>query len=179
MSMDPNLANLPTVTTARPGRTWVDWLMGAALVLAIGGVAFAIGRTTAPVSTAVTFPGTLGNGGFATGPDASLAPGASFAPGVGGPAGRPGFLGAGGLAIDGTVTAIDAGSITLTLDSGETMSFALDGATTYHEAATSAADSVAVGDAVSVKVSGAGVPGGNGGGAGAAGLTASDITVTR
>lgn len=169
---------VPVVVTTRAKRGWVDWLLGAALVLAIGGVAFAVGRTTAPVANAVTFPGgALPNGGFGVGPNASLDPSASFAPG-GGQVGRPGFLGAGGLAIEGAVTAIDATSLTLTLDSGETMTFDLDGATTYHEAASAAADAVAVGDDVSVRVSGGGVQAGNGG-AGAASLTATDITVTR
>lgn len=172
----------PVVVTTRPKRSWVDWLLGAALVLAIGGVAFAVGRSTAPVAAAVTFPGgALPNGGFVVGPDASLDPNASFAPGAGGPAGRPGFLGAGGLAIDGTVTAIDDTSLTLTLTSGETMTFDLDDTTTYHEAASANADAVAVGDDVSVRVSGGGLPGGNGGagGAGTPSLTASDVTIAR
>lgn len=177
---------VPVVVTTRAKRGWLDWLLGAALVLAIGGVAFAVGRTTAPASAAVSFPGgALPNGGFGVRPGASLDPNASFAPGGGpvggGPAGRPGFLGAGGLAIDGTVTSIDGTSLTLTLDSGETMTFGLDGATTYHEAASAGADAVAVGDDVWVRVSGGGVPAGNGGAGGAAdsvNLTATDITVT-
>lgn len=171
---------VPVVVTARAKRGWLDWLLGVALVLAIGGVAFAVGRTTAPASTAGAFPnGGFGgpNGGFVVDPNASLDPDASFAPG-GGPGGRPGILGAGGLAIDGTVTAIDATSLTLTLDSGETMTFDLDGATTYQEAASASADAIAVGDDVSVRVSGGGFQAGNDGG-GASSLTATDVTVTR
>ena len=141
-------------------------LIGAA-ILAIGGVAFAVGRSTAPASA---FPGVGGlNGGPIVRSDGSVDPGA------GGPRG---FVTDGGLAIDGKVTLVDADSITLTLDNGEEMTFALDGETTYHEATNAAATDVAIGDDVSVKVDGGG-PRNGGTDASSSELTAGDVTVAR
>ena len=142
-------------------------LIGAA-ILAIGGVAFAVGRSSAPASA---FPGV---GSLTEGPIAR--PGGSFAPGAGGPRG---FASNGGLAIDGKVTSVDADSITLTLGSGEEMTFALDGDTTYHAATDAAATDVAVGDDVSVKVDGGGRIQSSNGGSTDPELTAGDVTVAR
>jgi hypothetical protein len=142
-------------------------LIGAAVV-AVGGVAFAIGRTTAPASA---FPGgnLVTNGGPVVRADGS------FKPGVGGP---DGFAISGGFAIDGTVTSIDADSVTLTLANGEEMTFVLDANTTFHEATEASATDVAVGDEVSVKVADGGriQVGGDGT---AADLRAGDVTVAR
>ena len=106
-----------------------------------------------------------------------MRPGGSFASGRRrAPAGSPLD---GGLAIDGTVTSVDADSITLTLDNGEEMTFALDGDTTYHEATDATSADVAVGDDVSVKVDGGGrIQSGNGGST-TTDLTAGDVTVAR
>jgi hypothetical protein len=141
-------------------------LIGAAVV-AIGGVAFAIGRSTAPAS-AFQRAGIIDGG-------PAIGPGASFAPGGGGP--RDFTLG-GGLSMDGKVTAIDADSLTLTLANGDEVTFKLDDATTYREATDAAATDVAVGDEVSVKVAGDGriQTGGNGE---TPDLTAGDVTVSR
>jgi hypothetical protein len=141
-------------------------LVGAA-ILAVGGVAFAVGRSTAPAGA---FPGVGGlNGGPIVRSDGSFDPGAD----------RPGgFALDGGLAIDGTVTSIDADGITITLANGEDMTFALDGDTTYHVATDAAPADVAVGDEVSVKVDGGRVKSGNGGST-TPDLTARDITVAR
>jgi len=145
-------------------------LIGAA-ILAVGGVAFAVGRSTAPASA---FPGV---GTIDGGP--IVRPDGSFAPGVGGPRG---LVSNGGLAIDGRVTAVDAESITLTLENGDEMTFALDGDTTYHQSTAAAPADVAVGDDVSVKVDGGGritsSSGGNGGTT-TPDLTAGDVTVSR
>ena len=142
-------------------------LVGAAL-LAIGGVAFAAGRSTAPASA---FPGV---GDFTQGPIVRTE--GSFAPGAGGPRG---FVSDGGLAIDGTVTSVDADSITLTLENGDEMTFALDGDTTYHEATDAAATDVVVGDDVSVRIDGAGRIQSSNGGSATDDLTAGDVTVAR
>lgn len=152
---------------ARSGGVLNLLLIGAA-VLAVGGVAFAAGRSTAPASA---FPGVGSlNGGPIVRSDGS------FDPGAGGPGG---FALDGGLAIDGTVTSIDADSITLALSNGEAMTLALDGDTTYHEATDATLADVAVGDDVSVKVDGGGrIQSGNGGSA-TPDLTAGDITVAR
>lgn len=145
-------------------------LVGAA-ILAVGGVAFAIGRSTAPAST---FPlvGSIDGGPI-------VRPDASFAPGAGGPRG---LVSTGGLAIDGTVTAVDADSLTLTLENGDEMTFALDGETTYHQATDATPADVAIGDDVSVKVDGGGrITSGSGGNGGSTtpDLTAGDVTVSR
>jgi hypothetical protein len=144
-------------------------LVGAA-ILAVGGVAFAIGRSTAPAST---FPlvGSIDGG--------PIRPAGSFAPGAGGPRG---LVSTGGLAIDGTVTAVDADSLTLTLDNGDEMTFALDGDTTYHQATDATPADVAIGDDVSVKVDGGSritSASDGSGGSTTPDLTAGDVTVSR
>lgn len=173
MTYDPQLPTAPAAPAvavavkprAKSGGILNLLLIGAAIV-AIGGVAFAIGRSTAPAGT-VQGLGANGGGGFQ--------PGASGAPFAGG--GRGGDLLGGGISVSGTVKAVDADSLTLTLDSGTEMTFTLDSTTTYREAIDAAADAVAVGDQVSVGVTG----GGRGLGADgqATALTARDITVAR
>ena len=155
--------------------------------MAVGGVAFAVGRATAPAAAAST--GRF-NGGFvggANGPQGSFAPGGSFTPGQGGF--RGGLFGGGGaLTLSGTVTKVDASGVTLKTANGDEVTVSTDGSTTYHAATTGSASDVKVGSTVDVKVSGRGGfgggnggNGGNGGGTGGTGttpaITASDITV--
>ncbi len=161
----------PVVAVAPRARSGgvLNLLLIAAATLAVGGVAFAVGRSTAPASA---FPGVGGlNGGPIVRSDGS------FDPGAGGPGG---FALDGGLAIDGTVTSIDADSLTLTLANGEEMTFALDADTAYHEATDVTPADVAIGDDVSVKVDGGGgrIQSGNGGST-IPDLTAGDVTVSR
>ena len=90
----------PVATPAKPksgssGR-WLNVLLGVALVFAIGGVAFAIGRTTAPAAAATGGRGNF-NGGFVGGGNG---PTGSFVPGANG-GGFFGGRGAGGLSISG------------------------------------------------------------------------------
>jgi hypothetical protein len=141
-------------------------LIGAAIV-AIGGVAFAIGRSTAPAN-ALTQVGAIPDGAVGIGPRGSFAPG-------GGPGG---FALGGSIALDGTVKSIDADSLTLTLADGQEMTFKLDASTTYQEATDASATDIAVGDQVSVKTAGGGrvQAGANGQ---APDLTAGDVTVAR
>jgi Domain of unknown function (DUF5666) len=166
----PSPAPAPVVAVAPRARSGgiLNVLLIGAAVVAIGGVAFAIGRTTAPASA---FPGA----GRVTDGGTMILPDGSFAPGADGP-GR--FALAGEFAMDGTVTSIDADSLTLTLDNGEEMTFALDSSTTYHEATDASATDVAVGDQVSVKVADGDriQVGGDGT---ASDLTAGDVTVDR
>ena len=160
----------PVVAVAPPAKSGgiLNLLLIGAAILAVGGVAFAVGRSTAPVGA---FPG---GGNFTNGP--IVRPGGSFSPGAGGPGG---FAFDGGLAIDGTVSSVDADSLTLTLENGEEMTFALDRDTTYHEATDAAPSDVAIGDGVSVTVDGGGgIQGGNGGST-TPNLTAGDVTVSR
>jgi hypothetical protein len=91
---------------------------------------------------------------------------------------RPGGIALnGGLSIDGTVTAVDADSITLRLADGQEMTFKLDDTTSYHEAADASSTDIAVGDDVSVRAAGGRVASGTGGDTPE--LSASDVTVSR
>ena len=182
----PPVEPVQPVAPAKPksgssGR-WLNVLLGIALVFAVGGVAFAIGRTTAPASAATNGRGTL-NGGFVGG---GTGPNGSFAPNGGG---FLGGRGAGGLSISGTVTSVDGDKLTITTDNGQTVTLTTGDSTTYHTQAPASASDVTSGDKVSVKVDLAGRVngGGNGngsngtgnGGNGASGLsgTASDVTI--
>jgi len=162
-------ANPVVAISARRGSRLLDIALALAAVLAIGGVAFAAGRITAPAGAGPAFARGLAPGGTIVTPDGSFDPN--------GPTGPGGLALNGGLAIDGTVTAVDADSITLKLADGQEMTFALDDTTAYHEAADASSSDVAVGDDVSVKVTGGRVAAGSGGETPQ--MSASDVTVTR
>jgi hypothetical protein len=145
-------------------------LLGLAAAVAIGGVAFTIGRSTAPVAavTGAFGPGGLGNG----------LPGASFAPGASGfPGGPGGFNRGGGLTVTGTVDSIDGDTITIRIADGSTMTITTDSATTYHESTVAAASDVTPGASISVRLGGDGA--GGPGASGVPSLTATDVTVDR
>jgi hypothetical protein len=151
----------------RSSNRLLDAALVAAAVLAIGGVAFGIGRATAPAAAftggGIDFPG-----------GRVLTPNGSFDPN-GGP--RVGF--SGGLTIDGTVTAIEGDKLTVKLADGTETTFTLDSTTAYHQATDASATDVTVGDDVSVKVKGGArvAPGADP--SAAPKLSASDVTVTR
>ena len=173
MTFDPApvtpVSPLPAPSPAAPPRRrsgrLLDLALAGAALVAIGGVAFAVGRATAPAQAV----------GFAPG-GAIVRTDGSFDPGKG-PGAR--FALGGGLTIDGTVTAIDADSITVKTADGQERAFDLDGSTAYRQATDIAASDVSVGDDVSVKVS----PDGPISAPQASGDTppmrASDVTVTR
>jgi hypothetical protein len=155
----------PTVRSRSSGSGMlVNVLLGIAVVVAVGGVAFAVGRATAPAPVAAT-NGRFGNGGFVGGPNASGAPGGGFV-------GPGGFVGNGGVSIEGTVTAISADSITLKLASGQTVTIPIDAQTTWHQRAAATAADVTSGSTVIVQVQGGrgaftnGTGNGNGGAGG-------------
>jgi hypothetical protein len=143
--------------TPVPGRrrsttsTLVNVLLGVALVVAVGGVAFAAGRATAPAAT--TGRNGFGNGQFG-GNGQAFGPGASGAPDRGGFGGFGG--GGGGVSIQGTVTAVAADSITLQLASGQTVTIPLDASTTYHSRTAATAADVANGASVIIQLAGGG-----------------------
>ena len=120
----------------------VNVLLAVALVVAVGGVAFAVGRVTAPATTATgrTGFGANGQGGF--GPNASGAPGGGF----------NGGLGAGNVSIQGTVTAVSADSITIQLASGQSITIPTTAQTTYRESQASTAAAVTSGKTVIVQL---------------------------
>ncbi|HEX2755817.1 MAG TPA: hypothetical protein VHM48_10155, partial [Candidatus Limnocylindrales bacterium] len=145
------------------GGMLVNLLLGVALVIAVGGVAFAVGRATAPASTATGRTGLGANGGglFQGGPDASGAPGGTFNGGFG--------VGGGGVSIEGTVTAVSADSITLQLASGQTITIPTDAQTTYHQRTATTAAAVTSGSTIIVQLQGGRGAFGNGNGNGGQG----------
>jgi hypothetical protein len=157
---DRPIAPLPVqapVVRSRGGGMLVNVLLALALVVAVGGVAFAAGRATAPVAAAATgrtgFGGN-GGGGFAGGPTASGAPGAGF----GGAAG--------GVSVQGTVTAVSADSITIQIAGGQSMTIPIDAQTTYAQRTPSTASAVTAGSTVVVQLQGGRGAFGNGNGNG-------------
>ena len=146
----PQLAAAPVAPGALPlasviakpkssGSRSTSLLLLLAGAIAVGGIAFAGGRLTAPAAASTT--GRFANGqGF---------PGAGQLPGNGqGFAGRGG--GFGGISLSGTVSAVSADSITLDLESGTSITIPLDGKTTYHTATAATAGDVTVGSEVRV-----------------------------
>lgn len=165
---------IPSKPKGSGGRL-LNVVLGVAIVVAIGGVAFAVGRTTAPASAAAT-----GRGGFgAAFPNASFVPGASGAPAFVG--GRGGFGGA-GLTIRGTVESVDGDTVTIKTANGGTIEVTTGADTTYNTQAPGSASDVTDGATVQVQLQptagGAGGfrPGASGAPTGPAG-TAGSITV--
>jgi hypothetical protein len=163
-------ATYPVASTAvRPkgsGGMVLNAVLGIALVVAVGGVAFGAGRVTAPVAAAAA--GRNGAGGFvpgAGGPTASGAPGGGF--------------GGGAASIQGTVTAVAADSITVQLPSGQSVTIPTTGTTTYHEQAAATPADVTSGTTVIVQLEGGrggqGGQGGQGGGPAASGAPARNL----
>jgi hypothetical protein len=163
------------VTPSRPnarrngsGRL-MNLALGGALVLAIAGVAFAVGRVTAPTPvTGGVFPG--GNGGQFPIPSGGVLPGGNR-PG-GGNGGPGGVFGAGGVTLEGTVESISDTTLTLKTADGQTIQIALDGTTAYHAQSDATVQDVTTGATVLVRLD----FGGQGGGTGT-GSSANDVTV--
>jgi len=155
---DPERTAAPLADViARPksasGGRGTSILLGVAAAIAIGGLAFAGGRLTAPAAASTR--GQLGNGVFGGGSGAGQgSTGQGFA-------GRGGF---GGISIRGTVSAVSADSITVTLAGGTSVTIPLDASTTYHTRTPAAASAVTVGSQVAV-TPGARAAAGNGGSA--------------
>jgi hypothetical protein len=135
------LADVIAKPKASSGRG-TSLLLVLAATIAVGGIAFAAGRLTAPAATASS--GRPGNGQF---PGGNL-PGGAFPSGDLGFPGRGGGLG--GVSLQGTVTAISADSITLELASGSTMTIPLDADTAFHASTAATAADVTVGSQVTV-----------------------------
>ena len=148
----------------RRSATVVNLVLGLAVAVAVGGVAFAVGRATAPPSA---------RGGFAGGqfPNGQQPTGSQGAGGFGGPGGGA------GLSIEGSVVSVDADSMTIRTASGATIDVALDDSTAYHQQSDTMASSVTTGSDVIVRLTGGGRPGQAPGSSAAPTGTASDITV--
>jgi hypothetical protein len=132
-------------------------VLGVAIAVAIGGVAFAVGRSTAPASAST------GRGGFAANnPNASFGPRASGAPGFGGGRGGFGGFGGAGLTIRGTVQSVSGDTVTIKTANGQTIEVTTGADTTYNTQAPASATDVTEGKTVQVQITPTG--GGNGGG---------------
>jgi hypothetical protein len=143
----PVAAATPTPPAARKsgsGGRALNLLLGLAAVVAIGGVAFAAGRNTAPVSAA-----TGGNLGGAGG-----APRGSGAPGLGGRGGAGGL--GGGLTISGTVQSVTGDTLTVTTAAGQTITVTTGTTTTYNTQSPATAADVQAGKKVQVQLDGGG-----------------------
>jgi hypothetical protein len=159
----------PVVPVKRPRSgqmLWVNVALGLALAVALGGVAFAAGRMTAPATAAAlngNGAGRFGNGGYF--------------PGGGNGGANPGGLGGrgfgGGASVQGTVTAMTPNSITIMTATGQSLTIATSGTTTYHQESSASSSDVKTGGTVIVRL-GAPTPGAS---ATTTSPTANDITV--
>lgn len=153
----------------RSSGRWLNAVLAIAACVAIGGVAFAIGRGTASASTASS----NNRGGFITngnGTGNGQRPFGSFAPGGNGGNGfiRGGFGAGGGITLSGTVESVTADSVTIKTANGQTVTIGTGADTTYHSQAPATASDVTTGKTVQIQLgfNGArGNGGGNGGGA--------------
>ena len=159
----------PAPAPVKPRKSGVSILnvaLGVAVLVATAGVAFAVGRTTAPAAassqTAIEVPG---GGRFFT----NGGPNASFEPNdvQGGPGNGVGRIGLGAApTVEGTVDSITADSITIKTADGNTITIGLDSSTTYHQQADATASDVQPGKTVKVQLAGGFRPGANGNGNG-------------
>lgn len=167
--MDPRIERVIPTAKAKGGLSLLNAMLGLALVVAVSGVAFAVGRLTAPSTSA--FPnGGPGGGNFPGGPGASFIPGGSFAPGIGGNGPGGGLLGAGGLTLEGTVESVSGDTLTIRTADGQTVEVTLPEDASYHSQVSASSSDVTSGSTVLVRV---GVQTGQGTNQ----LTASDVTI--
>jgi len=152
-STQPVVPSAPALKASgrRSSGLWLNLVLVVAAIVAVGGVAFAVGRSTAPVAAAgARGNGQFGNGNFARG---SFAPGASGAPGFGG-----GLRGGGGFNLSGTVQSVTGDTLTITTANGQTVEFTLGTDTTYSTNTPATAADVKAGSKVEVQLQ----PGANG-----------------
>ncbi|MBA3877719.1 MAG: hypothetical protein C0498_12495 [Anaerolinea sp.] len=158
----PVVPTAPTVQVPRrtPSGGWLNAVLVLAVVVAVGGVAFAIGRNTAPVAAAGLGGGDALEGGAGEGgggaPHASLAPGQSGVPGDGGPFAGEGFGGAGGFTLAGTVQSVTGDTLTITTADGQTLTFSLGSSTTYGTRTPATASDVRTGSKVEIQLASGG-----------------------
>jgi len=159
----------PTIAPKRKGASAGSILLVVAALVAVAGVTFAVGRMTAPTTSGTGNRNFQGDGAF---PRGSLVPGGSFVPGQGGMPGDA--LGGGSLTIEGTVSSVGGGKLTLKLTSGSTMEVATDSSTSYHRQGDASSSDVTVGSQVLVQVNGLrGMLGGRAGASAVPGAAAS------
>ncbi len=174
----------PVIVAAKKGDRAFRILLAVGLLVAVGGVTFAVGRVTAPA--AATTRGGFANGGFA-----------NDSTGVGGTgtgaAGLGRGTGFGGVLVTGTVDSVSGSTMILKEANGSTVTVNLAGTTKYHAQAAATAADVTPGKQVQVQVEiagglgGQGFPGASpavdaspaaGSGQGGTGLTTRTVTAT-
>lgn len=133
----------PARKSSSSGRL-LNLVLVIAAAVAIGGVAFAIGRGTA-AAAAPTGNGRVFGGAF---PGGSFVPGASGAPRFG----RGGF--GGGLTVQGTVESVDGDTLTIKTANGDTIKVTTGASTTYHTQTDATAADVQTGKTVQVQIDG-------------------------
>ena len=178
----PPAAPIQPARQPRGGARLLNIVLVIAGAFAIAGIAFAIGRGTAPSALdQLRADGLGGNRGqFFVGPGGQGAPGQGF-PGQrdqgGQGGGRLPLIGTGGgLAIEGTVESIDGDSMTIKTTDGRSIEVSLDGETSYHTASDASASAVTNGSKVVVRVQPGRGQQGSGSGRGFE-LGADDVTV--
>jgi hypothetical protein len=155
-SPQPVMPSAPAIrpSVRRSSGLLLNVILVVAAVVAVGGIAFAIGRTTAPAAAASTRGnGAFGNGNFARG---SFNPTASGAPGFGN--GGPGGAFRGGFNLTGTVKSVTPDTLTITTANGQTLEFSLGSGTTYSTKTPATSADVKAGSTVEVQLQ----PGANG-----------------
>jgi hypothetical protein len=166
-------APTPSGNSRQRSASLLNVLLAVAVVVAVGGVSFAVGRATAPTRMAVGVGNFGGGGNF---PNGGNQP--NGRPGAG--AGFGGFGGRlGGATLRGTVTAVGAGTITIQLTGGATITVGTDGTTTYHQQVAGTSADVSSGKQVLVQLGSFNRTGNQVPGTGPTGPigTASDVTV--
>ncbi len=157
-------------------------LLLIASLVAVGGIAFAVGRLSAPAAAAANNANGLGRGAFGRN-FPSLAPGQTFNPAdFAGRGGAGGGLGGFRGGVEGTVVSIDGSTMTVKLANGTTTTVNLSGSTTYHNETAATAGDVKAGSQVIVQINTAALAGetpapGASGPLGGRQLTASDVLV--
>ena len=181
-STGPAIPVRPAPVTSKGGvsNRALNLLLGGALVLAVAGIAFALGRMTAPAATITG--GNFPNGGVFNGQGPTGNGNGGFQ-GRGNGQGGIGIFGGGGPTIEGTVESVSGTTLTLKTADGQTIQIALNGSTTYHAQSDATASDVVTGSKVLVRIDfrrgdGAGGPQATAGTGGTVtGPTANDITV--
>jgi len=122
------------------------YLLTLAAVIAVGGLAFAVGRVTAPAAAAaIRTANGFGQGTFGQGGTAGA--NGSFVPGQNGAA--DGGFARRALATEATVTAVAADHLTIEIGtSGQTIDVKTDAGTTYHTQQAASASAVTAGSKV-------------------------------
>jgi hypothetical protein len=149
--LTPTQRLLGTSNSNEPRRRqrWAGVGLALAAVVAVAALAFVGGRLTAPTAAATDTGAFTGPGGGFQPPDGFEPPAGGEFPG-GGPGG--GLGGAAGLSVEGTITEVDGGTITLELEDGQTVTVAIGDETTFSREELANRDDLAAGVSVRVQI---------------------------